>query len=216
MKKVLSLLMMFVFLNATLLAFPPDYSGSGTVQNLTGTYAGVLVPTSDTDQVNTGTTSIGVFAVGIPGLTSGTVISQGVGVLFADGAGYNLSINGTFDPQDSTLTAIIFGESNFLVSESIPNGFENGVETFTTITFSIEAEGSMTGTVKAPTGNDAVTGPGTKNSASITGTAQIDTFTAVDLNGPIITGVINFTVTGFQQSATYSAPTLTPVTFPGS
>ena len=202
MKKVLSLLMIFVFLNATVWAYAPDYSGSGTVQDLTGTYAGVFIPTVANTKL--GGTSLGVFAIGIPGLAAASVISQGAGVLFANGAGYNLNITGTFDPKTATLSAIIFGESNFeIIETSVVGG------TAVTTTFFISAEGSMTGKIEANSGNSAVTGPGTANASRITGTATIDTFTTVTAAGPDITGTVNFTVNGFQSSSTYSVPTLT-------
>lgn len=207
MKKVLSLLTIFVFLNVTSWAYPPDYGSNGDVQNLTGTYAGVIIPVSVVGGTNGGS-SLGVFAIGIPGTTSGQVIANGVGVLFADGAGYNLNINGVFNPQNSVLSAIIFGQSNF---EIIVINELTGDETI----YTIEAEGAMNGTITAPTSNSAASGPGTKNSARISGTATIDTFSRVNANGPIITGTIFCTVFGFQQSGTYSIPTLTPVTFPG-
>jgi hypothetical protein len=203
MKQVLSLLTIFVFLNVTSWAYAPDYSGSGTVQNLTGTYAGVLTPTAFTGQQASGGASLGIFAVGIPGTSSGTVISQGAGVLFVQGAGYNLTITGVFDPKTSQLSAILEGESNFqVILSSVVNGI------ITSTTFNIQAEGSLTGVIKTPTGKSSVSGPGSANAARITGTAFIDTFTTVSINGPNVTGTVDFSVNGFQQSSTYMVPTL--------
>jgi hypothetical protein len=205
MNKTLSLLMAFVFLNATSWAFPPNYAGNSgnSASNFAGVYAGVLVPSG----VSTGSTSLGIFAIGIPGSGAATVISSGTGVLFADGAGYILDINGVVDPQSLQLSAIIEGVSNFQVIE---NEIVGGI--ITPVTFSILAEGQLQATLSQPKGgHSAVTGPGTSSAAQINGTGTIDTFTRISTTAPfapVIDTTIKFSVQGFQESGTYSVPTL--------
>jgi hypothetical protein len=205
MNKTLSLLMAFVFLNATSWAFPPDYAGNSgnSASNFAGVYAGVLVPSG----TSSGSTSLGIFAIGIPGTGAATVISSGTGVLFADGAGYILDINGVVDPVNLQLSAIIEGVSNFQVVE---NEVVGGV--ITAVTFNILAEGQLTATLSQPSGgHSAVTGPGTSSAAQINGTGVIDTFTTISPRAPFapeIDSTITFSVQGFQESATYSVPTL--------
>jgi hypothetical protein len=216
MNKVLSLLMAFVFLNATSWAFPPNYAGeTGGVSaaNLAGVYSGVLVPSGASATPGTnGAISLGIFAIGIPGTGASTVLAQGAGVLFSAGAGYNLTLNGVLDPVTSTLSAIIEGVSNFTVTEMMTS--PTGV--VTTLTFSIFAEGALTAKISASQAkNLAVTGPNTAGAAQINGTGNVQTFSTVGTTGPIISSTILFAVTGFQSSATYSVPTLM-ITNPGT
>lgn len=201
MNKTLSLLMAFVFLNATSWAFPPDYAGNSgnSAANFAGVYAGVLVPST----TGNGQTSLGIFAIGIPGTGAATVVSSGTGVLYAGGAGYILDINGVVDPQSLQLSAIIEGISNFTVTVNIA-----GVPT----TFNIVAEGSLQATLSQPRGgHSAVTGPATSSAAQLNGTGVVDTFSRISATppyAPVIDTVIKFSVQGFQESGTYSVPTL--------
>ena len=214
MNKVLSLLMAFVFLNATVWAFPPNYAGNGANANLSGTYSGVLVPSGASATAGiAGALSLGIFALGIPNTTSGTVFVQGAGVLFSSGAGFNLTIAGVLDPTTAKLSAIIEGVSNFTISEVVPGtpaspGVPAGPSTI--LTLSETAEGALTATVEAP--NDShvqVTGPGTAGAIQINGKGDIQTFLDVGADGtPDINATVTFTVTGFQQTTTFSTPTL--------
>jgi hypothetical protein len=201
-----------VFLNATVFAFAPNYPSSSN--NTSGTYAGVLTPTVGANVGGAGAPSLGIFAIGIPGSTAATVISQGAGVLFSSGAGYNMTITGVFDPSNSTLTAILDGVSNFTVTVNITDPVTG---TVTMEMFNIFAEGGMTATIQAPNTKQQVTGAGTAGALQITGKASLSLFSSVSLaTGPNITSTISFTVNGFQQNSTYSVPTLsvTSVTQP--
>jgi hypothetical protein len=219
MNRVLSLLMAFVFLNATSWAFPPNYAGAAngdSEANLSGVYSGVLVPSGASATATSGALSLGIFALGIPNTTSSTVFAQGAGVLFSNGAGYNLTITGVLDPTTSKLTAIVEGESDFTVTTVFfpPPSTVVGATppTGIIITSNVQAEGTISATVEASQNNKiSVTGPGTAGAAQINGKGDIQTFLTVDsaTGAPDITTTITFTVTGFQQSSTFTVPTLT-------
>jgi hypothetical protein len=218
MKKVLSLLVVFVFLNVQSWAFAPVYPT--TSQNVSGTYAGVLTPIN---QIVTSSASIGVFAVGIPASTSGTTVSSGAAVLFANGAGYPSFVNGVFDPQSATLTAIIEGSAS--VSSTVSTVTGNNVLTGQPIVSTAQtstqifAQGTMSASLKAPPTKRGIAvqnGPGTAGAERIEGVASIDLFSTTNANGtPNISSTINFTVNGFQQTSVFSVPTIT-IIVPGS
>jgi hypothetical protein len=211
MKKVLSLLMIFVFLNASSWAFPPVFPTSAA--NITGTYAGVLLPTSAAETGSASAASIGIFGIGIPASSSGTPFVQGAGIVFIGGAGYNMTVTGVFDPKSSQVSAILQGSFSFTVQTG-GTDTTTGTATTTTSTLTSFAEGSMVATVAAPSmgnSNSALTGGGAADTATaerLTGSASLDLFANVGASGADVTSTASFTVNGFQQSATYMVPTL--------
>lgn len=149
MKKILSLLLTFVFLNVSSWAYAPNYGGGLGPLAAEGTYAGVFIPSGAT-ALTTTSASIGVFAVGIPGMTaSTTVFSQGAGVVFSNGAAYVATINGVFDPESLTLSAILDGVSNFTIVRVL-----QGVQ----INTNIFAQGSMSAKLTAASGTAGAPG----------------------------------------------------------
>jgi hypothetical protein len=218
MKKVLSLLLIFVFLNVQSWAFAPVYPTAS--QNVSGTYAGVLEPVNQAVKTSA---SIGVFAIGIPSSQTSSAVCTGAAVLFAAGAGYPSFLNGVFDPESSTLTAIIEGQASVSSQVNVDAGVNpitGQPETTTTTTETqIFAQGSMTAQLQqAPQikGSVVAAGPGTAGAERLNGTASVDLFSSTQGNGsPNITSTVKFTVTGFQQSSVFSTPTIV-IVVPGS
>jgi hypothetical protein len=201
MKKVLSFLMIFVFLDAESWAYPPVYPT--TAADVAGTYAGVLVPS--VPEAGANAASIGIFGIGIPSSTSSTVvISQGAAALFVNGAVYNATLTGVLDPLSNTLSSILEGVSSF--SHVVAN---DGVAVTVAVYF--YAQGNLTATLQAPPpvrGLAAGNGPGTAGAERLQGNATIDLYQALNgANGqPLVTGIISYSVSGFQQTSTYSIP----------
>jgi hypothetical protein len=228
MKKVLSLLVVFVTLNVHTWAFAPVYPT--TAQSVTGTYSGVLTPVVAAI-AGGNAASIGVFAVGIPSSTTGSIVT-GAGVIFSNGAAYNSLINGVFDPASSTLSAIIEGDAAVASTSTSISGNQTGFGTFnqtaTTNTL-IFAQGNMMATLTpASVGKNRTAaqsqGPGTAGAERLNGTATVDLFSSVvpptttsatgvvtanaNAGAPIVTSTVAYTINGFQQSSTFSTPTI--------
>ena len=81
MKTLLAILLSFIVSEAPVLAIHGGYTLGGT-ESVTGTYAGVLIPTSSetlttgTNQTNFGSNSLGLFTLSVPdaGVGSGSVV----------------------------------------------------------------------------------------------------------------------------------------------
>src|SRR5687768_7483308 len=99
MKRVLSFLLMIVFLQAQVsTAFAkrggPDIGGGQNVDTI-GTYAGTMIPIFSTNPANNNSSnSIGLFSVGVPDIG----LAQGACVIFVDGSAYNGTITAVVDP----------------------------------------------------------------------------------------------------------------------
>jgi hypothetical protein len=215
MKKVLSLLMAFVFLQAQSYALSggPDY-GSPANLNVVGTYAGVLVPESVTDesedvgQVVQSAANIGLFSLGVP--DSGP--SVGSAIVFVEGTAFNGAIIGVVDPGTGSFRAIIDAVSTYTIIDTVVTGVDaNGNPIVEVVESNIFAQGSIDAQIVAlgvpsPLG---VTPPG---STRVIGTAAIDIFGSLEEDGtPDVTSTATFTVDGFKQSDT--ATTVTDLTF---
>ncbi|HEX5175402.1 MAG TPA: hypothetical protein VFV83_00150 [Chthoniobacteraceae bacterium] len=194
MKKVLSLLLAFVFLHvqAHALSGGPVFAGSAST-SLIGTYSGVLTgPTN----------ALGIFVVGIRDVGP----AEGDFNIFIGGAFYGGTIIGIGDPGDSSFQGVVQGEqvSDFSFFNDSFFGFNSGSATI---------EGTAAGLVDAviEAGGSAFAGiSGTR----MTGTATVDvrerqpTTTTTDANGNQVTtgggfkkvGSLNFSVDGFKQS----------------
>ena len=113
MKKVLSLLVAFVFTQVQTWALSggPVYGGNAAA--VSGTYAGVftgLAGTAVNNGVNplvdsTGSNSVGLFVVGVPQ----TDIALGTMAVFAQGTFYQGGILAVADPNKQTITGICQG-----------------------------------------------------------------------------------------------------------
>jgi hypothetical protein len=205
MKKVLSLLLVFVFLKAQALALSGGPVFSNSQGNFVGIYSGVLVPkfttfTSTSTASGSASTSIGLFNLSQPdtGLATGTVL------MFVDGAPFSGILTGIIDPDSAELNAVIDATSTFQVTIIVPVvTVVNGVPTttFTTQNFSVSASGNMNAKV-IPTGffstaNVAVT------PSRLEGDASVDIYFQINNDGtPDVSKTAVFEVQGFKQSDT--------------
>lgn len=224
MKKVLSLLVAFVFLQVQSWALSggPDYSrlnGSTGNPSIIGTYGGVLVPTSSTATSTTPQpASIGVFSISVPE----TGIAAGVAIMFVNGVAFIGNVAGIGDSDKGTIQGLIAGESNFQVSITGAGG--------STQAYNIAAQGSFKAKViegdagaftPAPAGSGNGTSSsgggssssssstsstpneiGSTNAARLTGSAQVGTFFLVDTTTgePLIDVVVTYSLDGIKQN----------------
>jgi len=194
MKKVLSLLLAFVFLHvqAYALSGGPQFAG-GSSTSLVGTYSGVLTgPTN----------ALGIFVVGIHDVGA----AEGDFNIFIGGAFYGGTIIGIGDPGDASFHGVVQGQqvSDFSFFNDNFFGFNSGSATI---------EGTAAGLVDALIEDTGSAFAGV-NGTRMTGTATVDvrqrkpTQTTTDANGNQVTtgggfkkvGSLDFTVDGFKQS----------------
>jgi len=189
MKTPLAILLSFVMTEAPVLAIHGGYTLGGSIQ-LMGTYAGVLVPTSDTllqtgsgsQQVATGlgSNALGLFTLGLPqtGIGGGTVY------LFSQAQQLTGSIQALPDPQNQGTIIGILTATGQVTTASFSNIFF-GNATQSQIT------GDASGGITAAVSEGTVTG--TANvTISTTGTSTTNTLTPSES--------IVFAVEGFLQS----------------
>jgi hypothetical protein len=207
MKKLLSLLLVFVFLQSEVWALSggPVFS-LNSVTSTQGTFAGVVIPVSSTS--NTATTqdianSLGVFSIGIPQVG----LASGVFVYFSNGQTFTGTIVGTADPEKLTLQALVKAQFNITTEvsitdtttgttapvasalETVPGGFANG---------SLQAEfRADSGGAFATVGASLV---------RLKGKATLEVQSANTATGAPVGAISNLelSVDGFQQSATQS------------
>ncbi|MCE9611318.1 MAG: hypothetical protein K8R23_14075 [Chthoniobacter sp.] len=113
MKKVLSLLVGFVFVQTQCWALSGGPVYSGNQASVTGIYAGVLTGVTTTGDIlgaggtttSVGTNSIGLFLITVPksGFATGTT------ALFFEGTSFSSTLTGIADPNNKTLVAIADG-----------------------------------------------------------------------------------------------------------
>jgi hypothetical protein len=194
MKKVLSLLLAFVFMHvqAHALSGGPVFAG-GANTSLIGTYSGVLTgPTN----------ALGIFVVGIRDVGP----AEGDFNIFIGGAFYGGTIIGIGDPGDSSFHGVVQGEqvSDFSFFNDNFFGFNSGSATI---------EGTAAGLVDAIIEDSGSTFAGISGTR-MTGAATVDvrerqpTTTTTDANGNQVTtgggfkkvASLNFSVDGFKQS----------------
>lgn len=205
MKKVLSLLMAFVFLQAQSYALSggPVF-GSSVNLNVIGTYAGVLVPEeveveNDLGSVQSSSASIGLFSLGVP--ESGP--ATGSAIVFVDGTAFNGTIIGVADPLDGQLRAIIDAVSTYVIQTPVQTGVdENGLPVIEIVESNIFAQGSIDAQIIA-FGVPNSFGQTLPGSTRVVGTASIDIFGELEDDGtPLVSNTATFTVDGFKQSDT--------------
>jgi len=108
MKRVLSFLLMIVFMQAQVSTVfakhgGPDI-GDGNGVDTIGSYAGTLTPIIDpTAESSSSSNSIGLFGLGVPQIG----VAQGTCVLFVEGAAYEGTITAVADPLDGELQGLI-------------------------------------------------------------------------------------------------------------
>ncbi|MEI9897471.1 MAG: hypothetical protein WDN28_27340 [Chthoniobacter sp.] len=237
MKKVLSLLIAFVFLQVQSWALSggPQYGGNKGNPSIIGTYGGVFIPTSSVTADGSASTSfqaasIGIFSLSIPE----TDISIGIAIVFVQGVAFIGQMAGVADADKQSIQGLVAGTSSFDVSVPFTSG---GVTTFKN--FPVEAQGSFKANViegdagaftQAPAGSGNGTGSsssnnsgnlpaeiGSTNAARLQGTAQIGTFFLIDdtTGEPLVNVITSYSIDGIKQSNIPSNVTTVPFTFSG-
>ena len=203
MKQVFSLLLAFVFLQTQTWAIGGGPGGGGGSAALVGTYAGVLIPVSQSRPITVGATnsaSIGLFVVSVPS----TGVARGAALAFVDGIAFIGDMTGIADPRKQTLVGVVEGVSNFDVITLVPVPDPNGGVTFQEVITKIFAQGGVTARFESGGGSGAVGG-----GRSLSGNASLDLFADLNANGtPNIFNTVRFRLDGFQQSATASSTTI--------
>lgn len=214
MKKVLSLLVAFVFLQVQSWALSggPSFTHNGN-PSIIGTYGGVLIPqTASAAPLTQQPASIGIFSMSVP--EEG--VSAGVAIMFVNGVAFIGQIAGIGDGDKQTIQGIIAGESNFSVSVPVGTSVQQ---------FKISAQGSFEASViqgeagaftPAPAGSgngqssssSSSSAPntsnevGSTNAARLSGSAQVGTFFLIDefTGEPLIDVVMTYAIDGIKQS----------------
>jgi hypothetical protein len=207
MKKLLSLLLTFVFLNAQAFAISggPKYDDATNV-DIVGTYSGVLIPVDPTQgstAVSSSSSSstltpesinsMGIFTLGVPiaGPATGSFLAFTEGIIFSG------TITAVGDPGKGTLNGLL--EANYDYTLSFFDG--------TTIQ-SLDVEAQVTGTLQAEI--EALDSNISSIQSLLLAIQRIEGEASmavnlgfVDSDGkPVIDSIISFTVDGVKQSAT--------------
>jgi hypothetical protein len=211
MKKILSLLLTFVFLQVQTFALSggPQYGGNQAA--VAGTYAGVFTGLSGTAIAlgdgtvlvdGVGSNALGMFVIGVPQ----TDVAQGTLALFFEGAFFQGGIIGIADPNKQTLSGVC--QAIHITELSTFSSIFFG-ESFRSVTYDSRADG----TIKAKIEGGGLQGTVLKGTGVFTVTIIVDTpVTIPDPNNPgefittviqssVPTGTLSFTVDGFKQSA---------------
>jgi hypothetical protein len=204
MKRVLSFLLMIVFLHANVsTAFAkrggPDIGGTQNVDTI-GTYAGTMIPIFSTNPANTNSSaSIGLFSIGVPDLG----LAQGACVIFVDGSAYSGTITGVADPLDGQLQGLIDAISNFVLIDPLNP----------TIQYRVFATGSIEAEIRETVSFGSLGTLSTLSFATtrLEGEAKVDISQSVDANGAaIVSNTVTFAVDGFKQSSTVQVVSAIP------
>jgi hypothetical protein len=204
MKKLLPLLLCYVFLTAQGLALSggPVFGGGGSNTATTvGTYAGVLVPEDD-QSLNPGVSastlqnSLGVFTVGVPQVD----VASGAFVYFQSGQTYVGAIVGVADPERLTFQGLVKAQFDILTRVTVPiTGGGGGTTSAVVSTPGGFANGSIDCEFVPTAGFSSSSPTGSGNTAvRIRGTARLTiTATATTSNSALV-----LNVDGYKQSAT--------------
>ena len=206
MKKVLSLLVAFVFLQTQTWALSGGPFQGQTGASTIGTYAGVMIPSIVNVAVAGAplrSSSIGLFSFAQPqvGLATGALL------IFINGTGFVGTITGIIDPEDGTLKAVIDTTSVYTVAVPVGllgatvnvSGFAQG---------NMEAEITSNQSFGAANSGSSLTAAIGLNTARVSGTATVDVFFQVNPDfSPDVINTETFTIEGFKQSDTVSATT---------
>lgn len=221
MKKVLSLLMAFVFVQVqTWAASGGPFSNPQTAKNFSGSYAGVLIPQTQVGAVAGApavdpnrAASIGLFTLAQPDVGPAT----GALVAFVNGAAFNGTITGIIDPNDNSFSGIVDATSTFQIRRLVPTTqIVNGIPVVitTAANFNVYAQGTLETEIEFSTDpSPALTTTGARSTrfpARITGTAVLEIFADILPNGtPDVTQITAYEVDGFKQSDTVTQTTFT-------
>ncbi len=210
--------MSFLITEAPVLAIHGGYTLGGSA-GVNGTYAGVMIPTSDTSLTsgsggtNFGANSLGLFTLSIP--TTG--IGSGAVYVFAQGQQLNGTIQALPDPAaDGGIVGVIQATGQITVG-SFQDTFFGETATQTQLTG--QASGGLTVMVSQDATSVSTAGINISGTANVTITTQYTTplVTTTGTNGAtttsggntefIPTEAIVFDVEGYQQSATATTTT---------
>jgi hypothetical protein len=216
MKRVLSLLLAFVFLQVETWALSGGPQYGGNTAAVAGTYAGVFTGISGTavalnqetgfELVDAdGANALGLFVIGVPQ----TDIGQGTAALFFEGTFFQGGILGIADPKKNTISGVIQCVQ-VTGKETFNDFFGNGQA----ITFGSRADG----TIKADIENQGIT-MGTRLNGEGVFTVTVETDATVivtdpDTGGVLINqetapkGTLKFKLDGFKQSDQVVFPNL--------
>jgi hypothetical protein len=201
MNRILSLLMVFVFLQTQSWALSGGPFGSGNASStLTGTYAGVLVP--QIAPVIGTSSAVGLFSL----VQADTGFATGTISLFINGTAFNGGITGIMDPKRGAFRGVINAASSITIQVPVSTtSIVNGVPVVTTTiqNRNISAQGNMDAEVAPDTERNAFLT--TASSATrIKGTAVVDIFVTIDptTGTPNVTQTTAFDVDGFKQADT--------------
>lgn len=222
MKKVLSLLVAFVFLQVETWALSggPQYGGNQAA--VSGTYAGVFtgISGSSTDVVLPGAVAasaanaVGLFVIGVPTVD----IASGTMAVFFQGAFFQGGIVGIADPNKSTLTGVcqgihinelttftdlFFGQSSKRVTyDSRADGTIKTKIKRGTLSSGTTLVGTGQFTVSIIVSSVVVVTPAVPGVGGLPGTPAVTA--VVQTNVP--TGSLSFKVDGFKQSDQVTIP----------
>jgi hypothetical protein len=203
MKKILSFLMMIVFLQAQVFAMSggPTYGATG--ENIVGSYSGVLIPNDGEISAVTGPNgelipSLGIFSLKVPV----TGYATGIFMMFSEGQTFPGTINAVGNALKGTLSGLLEASFDTNISQIV------GAEVVT-----VSVTTSVNGTLEAKV--SATQGIASRDVAGLTvgSTFQRVTGTAVlvydqgqvnDALQPIVTNVLHYTVDGVKQSGSVS------------
>ncbi len=217
MKKVLSLLVAFVFLQVQTWALSggPQYGGNQAA--VSGTYAGVFTGIGGTATALTsggglvdslGTNAVGLFVIGVPQVD----LATGTMAIFFEGTFFQGGILGIADPNKQTLTGVCQGIH--ITELSTFNDLFFGVSQ-RTVNYDSRADGTIKTEIKRGNLSQGTTLQGT---GAFTVSVLVDTLVTIPNPDPTLppivavlqtsipTGSLTFTVDGFKQSDQVTAP----------
>lgn len=195
MKKILSFLLMIVFLQAQVFALSggPAYGGKG--ENIVGSYSGVLLPNDTASDIKgpngEAVGSLGIFSLKVPV----TGYATGLFTMFAEGKIFPGTVSAVANALKGTVTGLLQASFDRTVSE-IVGGAVVSIDTTTSVNGTIKAQVSSVGglsSAASATGNTF---------QQVTGEAVL-VFDEGQLNDklqPLVTNVLTYTVDGVKQS----------------
>jgi hypothetical protein len=205
MKTLLAILMSFIITEAPVLAIHGGYSLGG-VGDTSGTYAGVLIPTSDVvisgsgGVTTAGSDNLGLFTLNVP--TTG--VGTGNLLIFSSGRTFTGTITAIPDPSNANGIIGLITATFAFTFEVITTAVSNGtvVQTVSPVNTTATAQGGFSATTETTT---ATTQSPTGVLLSGETTLEIDQGAVTADGAPIITEVASFDIEGFQQSSSATA-----------
>lgn len=205
MKKVLSLLLPVVFLQAQAFALSGGPVFGTDQTSFVGTYAGALIPQFDNTVPQGSSAALGLFTLGQPDVGPAT----GSFVAFINGAAFIGVISGIIDPDGGTIRGVLDASSTFQVTVFVPTTTTtNGVTTTTTVArnFDIKANGELDGRVAPGISRGGLPVP--TSATRVVGSATLSTFFRLNDDGsPDVTKTVVFDIDGFKQSDQFNGST---------